>query len=68
MSPRSPLDDLMELADLAADRNHGWDAATVWEQRVKARGPVTEVSATEKSRARSGWDPLTAWRQRVLQR
>ena len=68
MPQRSPLDDLMELADLAADRSSGWDAATVWEQRVKSRAPVAEVSATEKSRARSGWDPLTAWRQRVLKR
>lgn len=67
MAQRSPLDDLMELADLA-DRHSGWDAATVWEQRVKSRTPVAEVSATEKTRARSGWDPLTAWRQRVLKR
>ena len=68
MAQRSPLDDLMELADLASDRQSGWDAATVWEQRVKARGPVADVSATEKTRARSGWDPLSAWRQRVLKR
>jgi hypothetical protein len=68
MPQRSPLDDLMELADMATDRNSGWNATTVWEQRVKSRGPVTEVSAAEKTRARSGWDPLTAWRQRVQQR
>lgn len=67
MSQRSPLDDLMDLADMA-ERNSGWDAASVWQERVKTRAPVAEVNATEKSRARSGWDPLSAWRQRVLKK
>jgi hypothetical protein len=67
MSQRSPLDDLIDLADIA-ESNSGWDAASVWQERVKTRAPVAEVTATEKARARSGWDPLSAWRQRVLKK
>jgi hypothetical protein len=67
MSQPNPLDDLMNLAELA-EQNSGWDSATVWQERVKTRAPVAEVNATEVARARSGWDPLSAWRQRVLKK
>ena len=66
MNPRSPLDELVDLAELAAERSPGWSAASVWQERVKTRAPVATVSPTEVARARTGWDPLTAWRQRVL--
>ncbi len=68
MNPRSPLDELVELAEFAAEQSQGWSAAGVWQERVKTRAPIATVSSTEVARARAGWDPLTAWRQRVLRK
>jgi hypothetical protein len=42
----------------------GWDAATVWRERVRDGGKAAAPDPGA-SPERAGWDPMQTWRQRV---
>ena len=48
----------------AAPVQDGWDAATVWRERVRDGAKVAPTAANGSSE-RAGWDPLQTWRLRV---
>ncbi len=50
----------LETIDPAIDQAHGWDAQTVWRERVR-KGP-TGAAADSTSQ---GWDPYLVWLSRV---
>jgi len=46
--------------DPATDQAHGWDAQTVWRERVR-KGPTKATSEAPSQ----GWDPYLVWLSRV---
>ena len=49
----------LETIDPVAEQAYGWDAQTVWRDRVR-KGP-TQASAESPSQ---GWDPYLVWLSR----